>query len=131
MTQCLIVSGRGENVAKYIDIQVIGSGGFGVVFKCRCDADNNIYAKKKLGPSADKDAARRFTREVNILSKLDHPNIVQVVARRLQTPPFYYIMPLFQQSLSSELPSLSGDQQRIYIKYPQILDAIDYAHSQG
>ncbi|HOE16643.1 MAG TPA: serine/threonine-protein kinase [Syntrophorhabdaceae bacterium] len=118
-------------MAKYTDIRKIGSGGFGVVYACRCDADGNIYAKKKLADSADRDTIKRFAREVRILSALDHPNIVQVLAKRLHKPPFYYVMPLFKRSLHAELPSLVGDRARINIIFAQILDAVDYAHSQG
>jgi eukaryotic-like serine/threonine-protein kinase len=118
-------------MAKYTDIRKIGSGGFGEVYTCRCDADGNTYAKKTLTDSSDEDAIKRFTREVRILSTLDHPNIVRVLAKRLQTPPFFYVMPLFKRSLRSELPSLVGDAARIDVMFGHILDAIDYAHSQG
>jgi serine/threonine protein kinase len=114
-------------MAKYTDIREIGSGGFGIVHVCRCDADGNIYAKKKLTVFADEDAIKRFTREVRILSKLDHPNIVQVLAKRLQEPPFFYVMPLFKRSLRAELPSLIGHEARIDAIFGQILDAVDYA----
>ena len=118
-------------MAKYTDIREIGSGGFGIVYTCKCDSDGETYAKKILANSADEDAIKRFAREVRILSALDHPNIVQVVAKRLQSPPFFYIMPLFKRSLRAEMPSLVGDRSRIDTIFAQILDAIDYAHSEG
>lgn len=109
----------------------IGSGGFGRVYACRCDGDADIYAKKKLDPDADDIAIQRFAREVRILAALDHPNIVRVVGKRLQTPPYFYIMPLYKRSLQADLPSLVGDVARIYVIFSQILDAVDYAHSEG
>ncbi|MGD0281794.1 MAG: serine/threonine-protein kinase [Dissulfurispiraceae bacterium] len=118
-------------MAKYTAIREIGSGGFGKVCKCRCDADGAIYAKKTLATSDDKNAIKRFAREVRILSALDHPNIVQVIAKRLNSPPFFYVMPLFKRSLRAELSGLVGDKSRISIIFAQILDAIEYAHLQG
>jgi serine/threonine protein kinase len=118
-------------MAKYTDISEIGSGGFGKVFACRCDADGCKYAKKKLDESTDSDALKRFSREVRILSTLDHPHIVKVLGKRLEKPPFFYIMPLYKRSLRAELPNIVADTQRIDSIFSRLLTAIEYAHSQG
>lgn len=117
--------------AKYIDCYEIGSGGFATVFNCRCDGDREIYAKKKLNSTSDDDAVKRFSKEVRILSSLDHPHIVKVLGMRLSNPPYYYIMPLYKRSLRAELSSVTGDTSRIDTIFSRILDALEYAHSEG
>ena len=118
-------------MARYRDIREIGSGGFGTVYACRCDADGKTYAKKKLDKSADEESIKRFAREVRILSALDHPNIVRVLGKKLRLPPFFYVMPLYKRSLRAELSSLVGDTARIDTIFAQVLDAVNYAHSEG
>jgi serine/threonine protein kinase len=118
-------------MAKYTDLTQIGSGGFGKVFACRCDADGQTYAKKCLDAPADSDEARRFAKEVRILSALDHPHIVKVLGKRLETHPFFYIMPLYKRSLRAELPSLVGDVRRVDVIFSRLLTAIEFAHAQG
>ncbi len=118
-------------MSNYKDIKKIGSGGFGEVWKCERDDDNQIFAKKKLHNNVDEDGVKRFIREVRILSSLDHPNIVKVVGKRLQKKIYFYIMPLYSTSLKKELATIVGNDGRIIPIYSAILDGIEYAHSQG
>ena len=118
-------------MAQFVDQGKIGSGGFGEVVRCRRDSDGRFFAKKQLQPGVDLDGVKRFAREVRILSSLDHPNIVRVVARRLETPPYFCVMPLYSRSLRAELPSLVGDQGRIDQIFSSVLDGMEYAHQQG
>jgi serine/threonine protein kinase len=115
-------------MAQFNDIRRLGSGGFGEVWTC---TSNEVrYAKKKL-TATDEDSVARFQREVRILSKLDHPNIVKVVAKRLQTSPYWYVMPLYRRSLEAELPALVADEERIKKIFGSILDGVEYAHGEG
>lgn len=101
-TRTEIENTEGDNrMAQFYDVRRLGSGGFGEVWACTSGGVR--YAKKKL-TAIDEDSVARFQREVRILSKLDHPNIVKVVAKRLQTSPYWYVMPLYRRSLESELP---------------------------
>lgn len=118
-------------MSKYIDIESIGSGGFGEVWKCERDGDNQIFAKKKLQDNIDEDGVKRFIREVRILSSLDHPNIVKVVSKRLKKEPYFYIMPLYSTSLKNELTNFVGSEDRIIPIFSAILDGVEYAHAQG
>lgn len=115
---------------KYIDKRKIGSGGFGEVWQCEREEDGTQHAKKKL-TVADTDAVARFLKEVRILASLNHPNVVRVIGKRLETPPYWYVMPLYDHSLRSELPALIGDDRRIHQVFTTILGAVEYAHSEG
>jgi eukaryotic-like serine/threonine-protein kinase len=92
--------------------------------------DGAILAKKKL-LVADADSICRFSREVRIQSRLDHPNIVKVIAQRLQTRPYWYVMPLYRRSLDDELRNPIGDEKRVKKIFGAILDGMEYAHKEG
>jgi serine/threonine protein kinase len=118
-------------VTHYSKTNVIGNGGFGEVWLVKRDADGQAFAMKELLPGVDDDAAKRFSREVRILSTLNHPNIVKVIELQLQTTPQWYVMPLYHHSLKKELSTLIDDSARIRTIFGAILDAVEYAHAEG
>lgn len=107
----------------------LGSGGFGTVYKCTRDGDSTKLAKKILEKELDEESIKRFRREVEILAKLNHKNIVKVIDCQLDKPPYYYVMPEYRTSLEDELPNLFGDEERIQVIFSAILNAVEYAHS--
>jgi serine/threonine protein kinase len=115
---------------QYVDMEKIGSGGFGEVRKCRRVVDGQILAKKVL-LKASRDAQKRFQREIRMLSKLDHPRIVKVVGAKLSRVPMWYVMPLYRTSLMAEIPNMIADEQRIRKLFGGILEGMQYAHEQG
>jgi len=56
---------------------LIGEGGFGKVYKVRHKLDGNIYAIKKAVMNYEDLNDRKILKEVSLLSKLNHPNIVR------------------------------------------------------
>ena len=109
----------------------IGDGGFGVVYSCSQDGDSTLYALKELQAGSPPEAVDRFITEVRILSSLDHPNIVKVYGKRLNSTPQFYVMPLYKRSLDSDLATLTGNETRILPIFCAILDGVEYAHAQG
>lgn len=60
----------------------IGEGGMGVVFRAQDHHTGQLVAIKQLHPhiiDQDPDLVERFRREAEILRRLNHPNIVQVI----------------------------------------------------
>lgn len=88
----------------------IGDGGFGEVYSCIRDGDATLYALKELPTGSPTDAVERFITEVRILSSLDHPNIVKVCGKRLNSAPHFYAMPLYNRGLRSDRAASSGDE---------------------
>jgi eukaryotic-like serine/threonine-protein kinase len=117
-------------MAKYKRKEKLGSGGFCEVYKCVKEEDCETFAMKILTDRTE-EAAKRFAREVRILSTLDHPRVIRVLAKNLVDLPFWYVMPLYQQSLRSAMCTLAGNEKRVLAVYGAILDGVKYAHSQG
>ncbi len=70
-----------ELASSYDILKVLGHGGFSAVFKARRKTDGHIVALKQLDFSVQNEQQkeyRDFKEEVDILKKLDHPNIVKV-----------------------------------------------------
>lgn len=72
-----------ENFSRYKsdfeEIQLLGSGGFGAVYKVRNRLDGNYYAVKIIffSTSEARQALKSVLQEVKLLSKLNHPHIVR------------------------------------------------------
>ncbi len=86
---------------------------------------------KDLAATQEADTVARFRREVQILSSLDHPNVVKVVAMQLDAEPLSYVMPLYRTSLQRELVGIAGDENRITKIFTSILNGVAYAHAEG
>ena len=115
---------------RYNCIKPIGKeGGFGQVFECE-DEYGNKYALKMLKDNSQF-GIQRFEREVRLLSRLNHPNIVKIVASNLVAEQKFYVMTLYQCSLSSIIPFLGNDYSRQLLIINSILSGIQYLHSEG
>jgi serine/threonine protein kinase len=68
---------RGRYLSEFEEIELIGEGGFGKVYKVRHKLDGNIYAIKKAVVNYEDLNDRKILKEVSLLSKLNHPNIVR------------------------------------------------------
>jgi serine/threonine protein kinase len=75
-----LLFGRGSSLVlgPYVLLERLGEGGAGQVFKARHHKMNRLAAVKVLRPDllAEEDVVARFYREIQIVSQLDHPNIV-------------------------------------------------------
>ena len=115
---------------KYKCIKQIGKeGGFGQVYEC-VDENGNNYASKWLKDDSEF-SIQRFEREVRLLSRLNHPNIVKLIDYGQVGEQKFYVMPLYSSCLSSEIPELSKDYNRQLTVINSILTGIQYLHSEG
>ena len=67
----------GSRIGPYEITAVIGAGGMGVVYKARDDRLRRDVAIKTLKTDSE-DTTRRFLREAQTASALNHPNIVTI-----------------------------------------------------
>jgi serine/threonine protein kinase len=69
-----------EAIGRFRPEEVLGSGGFGIVFRAFDPEMDRFVALKipKVDPSLAPEVRRRFLREARAAARLDHPNLVAV-----------------------------------------------------
>lgn len=112
-----------------IEKQIGEKGGFGKVFKCS-DENGQIFACKILEDTTDM-GIKRFEREIRLLNRLNHPNIMKVITYDISSQRKWYIMPLYSCSLVGVIPSLVGNKYAQYRVLNAILNGVAYLHSEG
>ncbi|MGF1505643.1 MAG: serine/threonine-protein kinase [Anaerolineae bacterium] len=122
-------------IDRYGDLVAIGRGGMGSVYRA-IDRETGAVVALKVLPDEFTDVPefrRRFTREAQVLMRLDHPNIVRVVAAGTQDAAPYIAMEFVGgptlKALIKEKGQLDVDQS--YEVLRQVASALDYAHGQG
>jgi eukaryotic-like serine/threonine-protein kinase len=70
----------GERIGAYEILGLLGHGEMASVYQCRHASLGRLAAVKVLHPhlARDRSAAKRFLREGRALSRIDHPNVVEV-----------------------------------------------------
>ncbi|KAK3590063.1 hypothetical protein CHS0354_041095 [Potamilus streckersoni] len=80
-----------EYVSRYLSdfehIQVLGKGGFGIVYEAKNKVDDCLYAVKRIEISHSETSKEKVMREVKALAKLDHMGIVRFFNAWIETPP--------------------------------------------
>ena len=68
----------GKTIGDYQIVALLGRGGMGRVFKVRNVISDRVEAMKSLLAYADSEPelAERFIREIKMLARLEHPNII-------------------------------------------------------
>ncbi|HEY8505849.1 MAG TPA: serine/threonine-protein kinase, partial [Gemmataceae bacterium] len=112
----------------------VDRGGMGVVYKARNPALDEVRAVKVMRVEALRTPARqeRFLREMRVLARLKHPNIVPVHDARLLDGQPYFVMPLVEGgSLADHLDRFRGDPRRAARLIERVARGVDFAHSRG
>ncbi|MBI3818733.1 MAG: serine/threonine protein kinase [Planctomycetes bacterium] len=116
-------------------LERIGAGGMGVVYKAEQLSLGRVVAVKLLPENRQEfpEIKDRFQREIQILAKLNHPNIVSILDGGISEQGAFFIME-FVDGISLRKIMLSperlaaGEALRII---PQICEALEYAHGLG
>ena len=132
----LVVSNNRENVFKqYKILKKIGEGSYGVVWKVKHKKTNLIRAMKKIKKNIKNrnDTTKDIINEIELLRKLDHPNIVKIF-EFFNEPDGYYLITEFCSGgeLFDEIKKKKYFPENIAanIMY-QIFNAINYCHTFG
>ena len=118
----------------YIELGVLGKGGFGIVVEAIMPKTGLRVAVKKFErdtigvTSEEHENLQRFRREVDIQSRLKHPNVLPVLEHDLTCDVPWFASPLARTSLAEEINSLHGDDRRIIHIFKQVLAGVRYAH---
>ena len=120
-----------EILSKYEIIQEMGRGAFSTVYKIKSKSDNTIYCLKKINIKKTPDRKN----EVNILSKLNHPNLVKYISSYEDEEGIYIIM---EFCIYGDLYSLLHivKKKKVYVNEEIIWDiayqcllGLEYLHS--
>jgi cyclin-dependent kinase 1 len=122
---------------RYQKLEKLGEGTYGVVYK-GYDIQNKIFvALKKFRLELDEDEGVSPTtlREISILKKLNHANIVSLldVCMNAGTKKLYLVFEYLDFDLKTYIDSLPKEvPRRVYLSiFNQILQGIAFAHDQG
>ena len=115
-------------MATYERNKPIGEGAYGTVYIAIRQSDNAKVAMKVLKNLDQEEDARRFRREVRLQAKLNHPNIVKIIGRKLRAERPWFVMELADHNLRrvlSEGPVSESDAVDIF---RQLLAGLAHAH---
>ena len=87
-----------DQFGEYRVLGRLGEGGMGAVYLARQESLGRLVAVKLLPPelASDDVAVARFQREVDALSRCDHPNVVKILASGEARGTHYYAMELIE-----------------------------------
>jgi tRNA A-37 threonylcarbamoyl transferase component Bud32 len=124
----------GTTLSSYRDLKLIGRGGMAEVYSATSPKHKSVAIKVlRATLASDEQFRKRFMREAQIVSGLEHPNIVQVVDFGDEKGAYYIVMELLS---GPDLNSLLKEEKQIALPKTvsllhDIADALDYAHLQG
>ncbi len=124
----------GEHINQYKILEKIGAGGQGTVYKAQDTKLDRTVVIKVLPPELTAKTAnfRRFEREAQLCSQLDHPNICTIFDFHEDNGVFYIAMQYVKgknvRQLVSGRPLNLKSALSIAI---QVCDALAYTHSRG
>jgi len=120
-----------KKISKYDVVDLIGTGGMGVVYKAVDRALGRLVAIKMVTGAAEQgELLKRFYREAQFTANLRHPNIVIVYdLGDFEGKPYLVMEYLDGQSLESMLATktITMLQKISYVR--QICSGLEYAHS--
>ena len=124
-----------QQLGQYTLAEKIGAGGMGSVYRAHHALLRRPTAVKLLDPDKTNDAAlKRFEREVQLTSQLNHPNTIAIYDYG-RTPDglFYYAMELLDGLTLHDLVQQYGPQPpgRVISLLRQICGSLSEAHSLG
>ncbi len=119
----------GDRFGEYELVELIGTGGMGVVYRARLAGTALVVALKRLKPSVGGEEARRFRAEVEAVIGLRHPNIVPVyhIGEHAGRP--HFTMPLAEGgSLDQHICRFRGDPRATAELMLKVARAVHHAH---
>ena len=124
---------EGKMEDKYEIIKELGSGAFARCLQVKNKTTGNLYACKEIQKSKMSDL-EGFKHEINILIKLDHPNIIKLYEIYETQEYFYLIMELcsggelFDRIISNIESGKPFTEEQAAEIFHQMMSAINYCH---
>uniref|UniRef100_A0A3Q1IQ11 Protein kinase domain-containing protein n=1 Tax=Anabas testudineus TaxID=64144 RepID=A0A3Q1IQ11_ANATE len=119
---------------RYESLGLVGEGSYGTVLKCRHrDTGRLVAIKKFMDSDSDKTVKKIATREIKLLRKLHHDNLVNLLEVWKRRRRWYLVFEFVERTLLDDLElnqsglDLNTTQQYLY----QILRAAAFCHEQN
>lgn len=113
----------------------LGRGAYGVVFRAEQEELGRHVAVKTLLPQAflQKDIVQRFHREAQLISRLDHPNIIRLYDYGMDEGLLYMAVEYVEGRTLMDVIERDAPVEPVRARALalQILDALVHAHAQG
>jgi serine/threonine-protein kinase len=122
---------RHDRLGKYRIERKVGHGGYATVYQAY-DTVEGIQVALKI-PRADfitKDTLAEFRREVRLVARLDHPNVLPIKNADFVDGIFVIVTPLGNETLAERLTRRCRLETALQFA-SQLLDAVAYAHANG
>ena len=124
----------GSEINQYKILEKLGAGGQGTVYKALDTKLNRVVVVKVLPPELTAKTAnfKRFEREAQLCSQLDHPNICTIYDFNEADGVFYIVMQYVEGKNVRQLVSGRPLELKSAISIEvQVTDALTYAHSKN
>ena len=134
--ETFILKSPGTIAKKYLKIKEIGKGTYANIFTVQSKTNYKVYCCKEILKTKIADI-NKFKNEINILSKVDHPNIIRLFEIFEDDKHCSLIMEectggeLFQRILEKAEKDEAFTEKEAATVFKQIMSAVSYCHSQG
>src|SRR5262249_47236031 len=125
---------HGLLVGRYIILDRIGSGSMGRVYKAHHQMMDRVVALKIIAPeiSSNEKVVARFQREMKLVGRLDHPNVVRAFDADQINKVLYIVMEYVPgQSLGERLKRGPVPAPEMFEYAAQAALGLGHAHEQG
>ncbi|GAD86640.1 serine/threonine-protein kinase [Nocardia asteroides] len=124
---------NGDVFAGYVIERQLGRGGMGSVYLAKHPRLPRMTALKLLNREMffDQEVRARFEREADLVSRLDHPNIVTVYDRGLDDEQLWISMQFIDGIDAASVDPETLPPARALQIVKETADALDYAHGMG
>ncbi|MCH8103374.1 MAG: protein kinase, partial [Chloroflexi bacterium] len=123
-----------QRIGQYRIVEEIATGAQGVIYRAFDEVNNRLVAIKipELGRGTPEAFIERFRREAEVMSSIDHPNVVKIYDVGVEDGRHYLVMELMPGSLFSLIESGEPLPVASAVRFAiQIADGLSAAHSAG
>lgn len=116
---------------KYEISEIVGEGAFGIVMKCRNKETGELVAIKKFKDSEDEIVQKSMLRELKVLKKLRHENIVQLKECFRRKGKLYLVFEYVERNLLQVIEENPNGLEPSLLKklIYQLCKALNYIHA--
>lgn len=118
-----------SHLKNYEFLEKIGQGGMGAVYKARQLHPHRLVAIK-ISKAASTSSVRRFEREMQIASQLEHPGVAKIYDAGVQNDQQYLVMDYIEGQPLDKYFATASTQQKLNIMI-EVCSILDYAHRQN